>query len=249
MIDQKDLLGLIGSNTRDEENYLSNFIVDEYLEVLVAEANSQVLNADTTGWLTFEKMVGVRAANYVLKGKTPLLEQDIVLVPLNPGQSKHWSLLVADSKEKKIFVLDSLAAAYVKPCTKNGQSAMTLKRAMIRGPASVVGNAPFTIPQLTEIVGAGRAEKQEIKGDIVLARGFSSFPLHRKYLQNTWIFGLIKITQELKRLFTVVMFIVLFITYITGSHLTDPKQAKNTILTSDIDCEKHELEVVHLELQ
>ena len=124
LIDQKDLLGLIGGNTRDEENYLSNFIVDEYLEVLVTEANSQGLKADTIGWVTFEKMVGVKAANYVLKGKAPLLEQDIVLVPLNPGQSKHWSLLVAEPKEKKIFVLDSLAAAYVKPCTKNAITKM-----------------------------------------------------------------------------------------------------------------------------
>ena len=102
----------------DEENYPSNFIVDEYLQVLVTEASSQGFKADTIGWLTFEKVVGMKPANNVLKGTATLLEQDIVLVPLNPGQSKHWSLLVVKPKERTIFVLDSLAAAFVKAMHK-----------------------------------------------------------------------------------------------------------------------------------
>ena len=124
LIDKKDLQGLIGSNTLDEENYLSNYIVDEYLQVLVTEASSKGLKADTIRWETFEKIVSVNPANYVLKGTAPLLDQDIVLVPLNPGQSKHWSLLVYKPKERTIFVLDSLAAAFVKPCTKNAITKM-----------------------------------------------------------------------------------------------------------------------------
>jgi len=60
-----------------------------------------------------------RSANSILKGKALLLEKDIVLVPLNPGLSKHWTLLAAKPKEKKLFVLDNLAASFVKPSTKN----------------------------------------------------------------------------------------------------------------------------------
>ena len=124
LIDKKDLQGLIGGNALDKENYLANFIVDEYLQILVTEASSQGLKAETIGWETFEKVVGVKPANAVLKGTGPLLEQDIVLVSLNPGQSKHWSLLVVKPKERNIFVLDSLAAAFVKPSTKNAITKM-----------------------------------------------------------------------------------------------------------------------------
>ena len=89
LIDKKDLEGLIGGNTTGEENYLSNFIIDEYFQLLATEASAQGLQAEAIGWDTFEKVVGHRPANNILKGKAPLLEQDIVLIPLNPGVSKH----------------------------------------------------------------------------------------------------------------------------------------------------------------
>ena len=115
--------GLSGGNTTDEENYLSNFI-NEYFQLLATEASVQGLQAEAIGWDTFEKVVGHRPANNILKGKAPLLEQDIVLVPLNPGLSKDWSLLVVKPKEKKMFVINSLAASFVKPSTKNAISKM-----------------------------------------------------------------------------------------------------------------------------
>ena len=124
LIDEKDLEGLIGGNTTDEENYLSNFIIDEYFQLLATEACAQVLQAEAIGWDTFEKVVGHRPANNILKGKAPLVEQDIVLIPLNAGLSKHCSLLVVKAQEKKMFVLDSLAASFVKPSTKNAISKM-----------------------------------------------------------------------------------------------------------------------------
>lgn len=43
------------------------------------------------------------------------MEQDIVLVPCNPGQSKHWFLLVVLHKEKQILDLDSKAGSFTKP--------------------------------------------------------------------------------------------------------------------------------------
>lgn len=124
LIDKKDLEGFIGGNTTDKENYLSNFIIDEYFQLLVTEASAQGLKVEAIGWDTFWKVVGHRPANNILKEKAPLLEQDIVLVPLNPGLIKHWSLLVVKPKEKKMFVLNSLAASFVKPSTKNAISKM-----------------------------------------------------------------------------------------------------------------------------
>lgn len=119
LTDKEDLQGLIGGNTTDKENYLNNFIIDEYLKLLAAEASAQGLKAETIGWEPFEKAAGLKPPSNILKGKAPLLEQDIVLVPLNPGQSEHWSLLVVKPKEREMFVLDSLAASFVKPSTKN----------------------------------------------------------------------------------------------------------------------------------
>ena len=124
LIDKKDLQGLVGGNTQDEENYLSNFIIDEYLQALVTEASSQGLKAERIGWETFERGVGKKLANDVLKGTAPLLEQDTVLVPCNTGQSEHWSLLVVKPKEREICVLDSKAAAFVKTSTKNSITKM-----------------------------------------------------------------------------------------------------------------------------
>lgn len=42
LTDKENLQGLIGGNTTDEDNYLNNFIIDEYLKLLAAEASAQV---------------------------------------------------------------------------------------------------------------------------------------------------------------------------------------------------------------
>ena len=124
LIDKKDLQGLIGGNTTDEEKYLTNFVVNVYWQLLATKASAQGLNAETIEWETFEKGVGLKPPNNILKGKALLLEQDIVLVPLNQGLSRHWSLLVVKPKERKLFVLDSQAASFVKPSTKNAIAKM-----------------------------------------------------------------------------------------------------------------------------
>ena len=62
---------------------------------------------------------------FVGKGKwTPLLEQDIFLVPCNSQRSKHWFLLTLLPKEQEILVLDSMAGAFVKPSAKEAISKM-----------------------------------------------------------------------------------------------------------------------------
>ena len=104
LIDKKDLEGLIGGNTTDEENYLSNFIIDEYFQLLVTEASAQGLQVEAIGWDTFGKVVGHRPANNILKEKAPLLEQDIVLVPLNPGLIKHWSFRRCGISYKRLIL-------------------------------------------------------------------------------------------------------------------------------------------------
>ena len=104
LIDKKDLQGFIGGNTTDEENYLSNFIIDEYFQLLVTEASAQGLQVEAIGWDTFGKVVGHRPANNILKEKAPLLEQDIVLVPLNPGLIKHWSFRRCGISYKRLIL-------------------------------------------------------------------------------------------------------------------------------------------------
>lgn len=107
-----DLVGLKGGHPKDEANYLSNFVIDSYLK-LVAETTT--LEVETLEWETFEKGVASRPAADVVKGKD-LMKQDYVLVPCNPGTSRHWFLLVVIPKQKEIIVLDSLLqGSGVKP--------------------------------------------------------------------------------------------------------------------------------------
>ena len=67
----------------------------------------------------FEKGFRNGSSNESLQGKAPLMEHDIVLVPYNPGQNKHWFLLVVLPKEKQIFVLDSKAGSFTEPSTED----------------------------------------------------------------------------------------------------------------------------------
>lgn len=114
MIDKKDLAALVGGHSQDEENYLTNFAVDEYLNLLATKSYEEGLKVETIEWEKFEKGIGKRPAKEVLKGKAAILNQDIVLVPCNPGKTKHWFLLVTLPVEKKIIALDSLAASFTK---------------------------------------------------------------------------------------------------------------------------------------
>ena len=63
--------------------------------------------------------LGTSQQSQVLKDKAPILQQDVILVPCNPGRSEHWFLLVVLPKEQKIVPLDSLASSFVKPTTES----------------------------------------------------------------------------------------------------------------------------------
>lgn len=124
IIYDNDLQSLYGQKTQDEDNYLTNFVIEAYLQLITIKGMSQGTKAEFLEWETFEKGFSKGLVQEYFKGKAPLMEQDIVLVPCNPGQSKHWFLLVVLPKEKEILVLASMAASFTKPSAVNAVAKM-----------------------------------------------------------------------------------------------------------------------------
>lgn len=127
VIDGGDIIGLLGGNSADEENYLSNFVVDSYLKLISMESSMKGLSTVSLKWERFEKNVGKECARDVLKrkdGKASFLEHDLILTPCNEPGSKHWFLLVTKPKEKQLLVLDSLAGSFIKPSTARAMDKM-----------------------------------------------------------------------------------------------------------------------------
>ncbi|XP_015748563.1 PREDICTED: ubiquitin-like-specific protease 1 [Acropora digitifera] len=127
VIDGGDIIGLLGGNSADEENYLSNFVVDSYLKLISMESSMKGLSTVSLKWERFEKNVGKECARCVLKrkdGKASFLEHDLILTPCNEPGSKHWFLLVTKPKEKQMLVLDSLAGSFIKPSTARAMDKM-----------------------------------------------------------------------------------------------------------------------------
>ena len=52
------------------------------------------------------------------------MNQAVVPVPCNPGNSKHWFLFVVLPKGKELLILDSKAGSFTKPATVNAISKM-----------------------------------------------------------------------------------------------------------------------------
>lgn len=124
MIEKQDLESLYGCKPREEDNCLTNFVVEAYLQLIQTASLSKGLNVEILGWEAFEKGFDKKPIKDLLKGKGPLMNQDVVLVPCNPGNSKHWFLLVVLPKEKELLVLDSKAGSFTKPTTVNVISKM-----------------------------------------------------------------------------------------------------------------------------
>ena len=91
----------MGKKTKDEYHYLTNFVIEDYLELIASKGMSQGMKVEFLGWESFEKGFSKGSVQEYLNGKAPLMEQDIVLVPCNPSLRKHWFLLVLP-KEKQI---------------------------------------------------------------------------------------------------------------------------------------------------
>ena len=110
IISHSDLNSLQGGHVRAEDNFLNNFVIDTYLEVLQA-ARADGLKVVVFSWEAFEKS----AVKLLLTGKGKLLEQDIILAPCNPVGSEHWFLLAVFPQEHLMAALDSKAGNFVKP--------------------------------------------------------------------------------------------------------------------------------------
>ena len=124
LIDTTDLVSLRGCGPTSEEKYLSNFVIESYLELIAKQGVVSGRRVEFVGWERFEKLAGRQSVKHVLRGKSPLLEQDVFLVPCNTQESKHWFLLAVLPKEQEIMVLDSMAGAFVKPSAKEAISKM-----------------------------------------------------------------------------------------------------------------------------
>ena len=107
IIDDHDLKSLIGGHKNSKENYLTNFVIDEYLSLLKATSRK----VSVISWEVFHKFVVKR----IFAKKENLLTQDLILVLCNSPNTEHWYLLVVFPLVKVIAVLDSMAGSFVKP--------------------------------------------------------------------------------------------------------------------------------------
>ena len=125
MIQNDDLNGLLGRGKKSQDKWLSNFIIDEYLRLIqVTCAANNSLAVETLPWELFERAVGSLPVHRLLKGRNPLLLQDVVLVPCNTPESEHWTLLAVLPKEKSVVVLDSMPSNHIKHTSLDAISKM-----------------------------------------------------------------------------------------------------------------------------
>lgn len=122
LISRDDLTSLhaVGGASRDK--WLVNFVIDSYLE-LVKSATQTAKNLKVISWEVFDQVIGRQPAGDIVNGKQ-MTDQDIVLVPINTNQSKHWFLLAAFPKQKCIITLDSMSSLYVKPTVQHAVQKM-----------------------------------------------------------------------------------------------------------------------------
>ena len=147
IIDNRDLESLYGGKANDEDNYLTNFVIEAYLKLIACESSLKGVKVEILGWEEFEKWDKAEHSNSILEGKANLMEQDFILVPVNPGQSKHWTLLVVHPKKKEIVVLDSKASSVTKPSVVNAIAKMLKLIAVEPKLWSLSSNTPEDIPQ------------------------------------------------------------------------------------------------------
>ena len=100
LINTNDLKSLHGHGKTSEDIWVSNFVIDRYLELLKqASANVQM---EVITWEKFEKGVGAVPAKQVLKGISNILNQDLLVIPCNIDSSHHWFLLVVQPISRSV---------------------------------------------------------------------------------------------------------------------------------------------------
>lgn len=75
------LESLCSGKPREEENFLINFVIEAYLQLIATASLSKGLNIENLGWEAFEKGFGNKPVEDLLKGEGLLTKQDAVLVP------------------------------------------------------------------------------------------------------------------------------------------------------------------------
>ena len=71
LIDMSDLKALEGNLPQDDLKWLSNFVIDSYLQIVKGEST----DAEVFGWQEFEKGVGKRMNNNFFRAKAICLNE------------------------------------------------------------------------------------------------------------------------------------------------------------------------------
>ena len=115
LIDIRDLKGLEGKAAADKSKWVTNFIVDAYLQLVKAGSAQKGVKVEIFRWEEFEKLVQRQTLKDPLTDKDDLFKQDAVFFPCNDTEGEHWFLGVMFPQEMCIIVLDNLPGQFVKP--------------------------------------------------------------------------------------------------------------------------------------
>lgn len=160
LISVNHLQGLIGNSTHPQGKWLSNFVIDEYMNLIKSASDDKGVKVKTLSWETFERGESSVSAEALTQDKESPFMQDVILVPCNPIRSDHWFLLAVLPKKKLVLVLDSKAGDYVKPSSKKclakmGSILKDLDRSCNMEEWKFISNTKDDIPQQTNTYDCG----------------------------------------------------------------------------------------------
>ena len=115
IINDTDLKALFSQNSIEKNNWLSNFVTDNYLEIMRNKYSMENFKIKTITWKRFEKAIDVVPTKQIWKEGDSLWQQVIIFIPCNSFQSEHWFPLAVIPKKKQVVSLNSKAGDFVKP--------------------------------------------------------------------------------------------------------------------------------------
>lgn len=120
LISNSDLVSLYAADcVSNEDKWLTNFVIDSYLQMVKSAAQNTTKCVEVFTWEEFAKIVGKKPASTIAQKKEKITQVDIILVPCNSPESKHWFLLAVFPKFRRIVTLDSMSSATVKPTAQH----------------------------------------------------------------------------------------------------------------------------------
>lgn len=123
LISMNDLQSLVGNVDNQQDKWLTNFVIDEYLKLIQSASQEKDVKVKTLSWEIFEKGESSLVAKHLQQDESPFT-QDLILIPCNPTNSTHWFLLAVLPKKKLVTVLESIAGDFVKPTTQKALNKM-----------------------------------------------------------------------------------------------------------------------------